>query len=152
MNSIRLNLGAGANEIPGFTNLDAASGWRFEDGFPLYQDGSVEAISISHSLMYVAVEEWPAVFAELARVLQPGGVVRVTEDATDDPASERFGGWHDAVTLTSAKRVRKHLRLAGLVAKSYTTDTTGFRDGSLLQAWHGAAPKCFWIEGRKPGG
>lgn len=145
---IKLNLGAGPHPLDGFENLDLPD-WRFEDGLD-YADGSVDGISISHSIMYVPLEKWLFVFAELARVLRPGGIVRITEDATDDPESERYGGWHDAVTLTSAKLVRKHLRQAGLIAVSQRADQSGFRDLSLLQSFHGAAPKCFWIEGRKP--
>lgn len=146
---VRLNLGCHDHRIPGFDNLDLPD-WRFEDGLPQYAGSSVEGISVSHALMYVAVKDWPFVFRELDRVLQPGGIVRVTEDATDDPESERFGGWHDAVTLTSAKLVRKHMRTAGLVVTSRTADTTGFVDWTLMQAHHGPAPKVFFLEARKP--
>src|SRR5262249_40178700 len=78
---LRLNLGGGINPIRGFDNLDKSEGWTFEDGLGFYADDTVEAVTISHSLMYVDLEEWPAVFAEIARVLQPGGFLRVTEDA-----------------------------------------------------------------------
>lgn len=147
----KLNLGCGSNELDGFVNLDASKGWHFEDGL-FDADGTIEAITISHALMYVASKDWTFVFSEFVRVLRPGGIVRVTEDATDDPASERFGGWHDAVTLTSAKLVRKHMRAAGLIAVTQRADQSGFRDLSLCQSWHGPAPKCFWLEGRKPNG
>lgn len=146
---IKLNLGSGPNTLEGFANFDPSMGWRFEDGLP-YGDGEVDAITISHATMYVPIAAWPAMFAELARVLKPGGIVRITEDATDDPESERYGGWHDAVTLTSAKLVRKHLRQAGLIAVAQREDQSGFRDLSLCQTWHGEAPKVFFIEGRKP--
>lgn len=145
---VKLNLGCGPHELAGFANLDLPD-WRFEDGLH-YHDGSVSGISISHALMYVQASEWPAVFAELARVLESGGIVRVAEDDTEDPESERHGGWHDAVTLTGPKIVRKHLRAAGLVVKTHSADSTGFVDGSLCQAWHGAPPKVFFLEGRKP--
>lgn len=145
---IKLNLGAGPHHLDGFVNLDLPE-WRWEDGLP-YSDGIIDAITEGHSLMYVDLAEWPALFAEFARVLKPGGIVRITEDATDDAESERFGGWHDAVTLTSAKLVRKHMRAAGLIAVTQRADTSGFRDLSLCQSFHGEAPKCFWIEGRKP--
>lgn len=147
--SLRLNLACGPHPIDGWENLDANTGWRFEDGLP-YPDGSVEAIHIGHGLMYVDLADWPAVFAEVARVLEPGGIVRVTEDDTENPDSERYGGWHDAVTSTGPKILRKHLRAAGLTVSKQTATTTGYRDDSLLQAWHGAEPKVFFIEGRKP--
>ncbi len=93
---MKLNLGSGAHPLEGFVNLDKQNGWTFEQGL-WYSDRSVEAITISHALMYVPLAEWPRVFTELARVLVPGGIVRITEDATNDPESERYGGFHDAV-------------------------------------------------------
>lgn len=144
---MKLNLGCGPHLLDGFENLDLP--WRFEDGLP-YPDDSVEAITVSHALMYVPLQEWPFVFTEFARVLEPGGVVRVTEDDTENPESERHGGWHDAVTLTGPKLVRKHLRGAGLTVTKHAADTSVFRDLSLCQAWHGQPPKVFFLEGRKP--
>ncbi len=146
----RLNLGAGAHPIEGFDNLDANNGWKFELGLGDYDDGSVEGITISHSVMYVPVLNWPYTFKEFARVLEPGGIVRITEDDTENPESERFGGWHDAVTQTSAKLVATHLRKAKLIVQKVDADTTFFSDRSLLQAHHGMPPKVFFIEGRKP--
>jgi len=146
----RLNLGCGPHLIEGFDNLNPP-GWHFEDGLGDYPDGSVKGITCSHTWMMVPLEAWPAAFAEIARVLQPGGIVRITEDATDDHESERFGGWHDAVTLTSKKLFGKHLRAAGLtVVRGITLATTSFVDESLMQAHHGPEPKVFAIEGRKP--
>lgn len=145
----KLNLGCGPHYLDGFDNLDANTGWRFEDGLRDYAVEAVEAISISHSAMYLPLELWPKVFADFARVLKPGGIVRITEDSTDDPASERFGGFHDAVTLTTPTLVRKHLRAAGLTVKKHTATSTGYVDDSLLQAWHGPEPKVFFLEGRK---
>lgn len=145
--ALRLNLGCGPNRLAGFENLDQPD-WRFEEGLP-YPDESVEAISCSHVKMYVALEDWPFTLSECFRVLQPGGVLRVTEDNTEDPESERFGGYTDAVTLTGPRMMRAQLKAAGFRVREYAADRTGFHDGSLLQAWHGPAPKCFWMEGRK---
>lgn len=147
----RLNLGCGPHHLDGFDNLDANTGWRFEDGLRDYPDGSVEAISISHSAMYLPLELWPKVFADFARVLKPGGIVRITEDSTDDPASERYRGWHDAVTLTTPEIVRKHLKAAGFGVRKHSATSTGFSDRSLLQDLHGGEPKCFFIEGTRLG-
>ena len=149
---LKLNLGAGDHPLPGFLNLDPAyeSPWRFEFGIPA-SDATVDAITVSHALMYVPLHEWPAVFAEFARVLKPGGVLRVTEDATDDPASERYGGAQDAVTLTSLALVCSHIELAGLERRLLVEPAdTAFRDGSLVQQWHGQPPKVFHFEGVKP--
>ncbi len=147
---MKLNLGCGLNPLSGFDNLDARDGWRFEDGLGQYADGTVDGVTESHALMYLPVDKWPAVFAEVFRVLRPGGVFRVTEDNTEDPASERYGGWHEAVTLAGPTMMREHLKAAGFRVRKQTADTTGFTDGSLCQAWHGGEPKVFFIEGRKP--
>lgn len=143
-----LNLGCGPHRLEGFENLDAETGWRFQDGLP-YPNESVEGATCSHALMFLPLPDWPPFFAELARVLEPGGIVRITEDDTENPESERFGGFPGALALTGPKVVRLYLREAGFRVRTQTATSTGFRDGSLLQAWHGAAPKVFWIEGRK---
>ena len=147
----RLNLACGPHRLDGFDNLDLPD-WRFQDGLGAYKDESIEGITESHGLMFLPIEDWPALFAEFARVLMRGGVVRITEDATDDPRSERFGGWHDAVTLTSRSLVSVHLEVAGLRAVDVSPDWSFFKsgtDGSLIQTLHGAPPKVFHIEGIK---
>ncbi len=146
---MKLNLGAGAHPLDGFDNLDKQTGWTFESGLGQYSDESVDGITISHALMYVPLELWPAVFSEFARVLEPGGVIRITEDATDDPRSERYGGFEGAVTLTSYVRVRSHLLRAGISPFMVRPNATLFRDDSLIQNWHGAPPKIFVVEGLK---
>jgi hypothetical protein len=158
---LRLNLGCGTpntrswHPIPGMVNLDKSLGWTFEDGLGDFIDGSVAGITISHTLMYVAETDWPRVFAEFARVLEPGGVVRITEDETQDPSSTRFGGWQGsqpAVTLTHPAMVKAALERAGLRAVEVTKDTTHFRDRSLLQAQHGDPPQVFFMEGIRVNG
>lgn len=152
---LKLNLGAGHHPLAGFVNLDpdyeADGRWSFEDGLRGHADESVDAITISHALMFLRIQAWPEAFAEFARVLKPGGVLRITEDSTDDRASERYGGHHDAVTLTSLALVSTHLRLAGLeVCYLDRPSETNFRDGSLVQEHHGKPPKVFHVEGVKP--
>lgn len=148
--AVKLNLGAGAHSLDGFVNLDLTDGWRFQDGLLDYPDGSVQGISVSHALMYVPLAAWPLVFSEFARVLEPAGVVRITEDATDDRASSRFGGFDDAITLTSRALVRGYLEIAGFEVHDVAPDFSHFRDGSLIQRWHGEPPKVFHVEGIKP--
>jgi ubiquinone/menaquinone biosynthesis C-methylase UbiE len=146
---MKLNLGAGAHPLQGFVNLDKQDGWTFEDGLGGYPHESVEAITISHALMFVPEEKWTFVFGELSRVLEPGGVIRITEDATDDPKSERYGGFYDAVTLTSSKRVGRYLDKAGLTPRLVSPRRSNYKDLSLVQQWHGSSPKVFHIEGIK---
>lgn len=153
---LRLNLGCGTpttrswHPIDGMMNLDKSLGWRFEEGLPEFVDRGVAAITVSHALMYVSESDWRGFFAECARVLEPGGVIRITEDVTDDPRSSRHGGWRGsepAVTLTSAALVRRHMAAAGLVVHDVDSGTTHYRDTSLIQAQHGAPPHVFFIEG-----
>lgn len=147
---MKLNLGCGDYPLDGFVNLDKRSGWRFENGLDDVEDASVEAITVSHALMYVELADWPRVFKEMARVLEPGGILRVTEDNTVDLMSDRFGGWHDAITLTSPALVREHFLLAGLNPVCSGDSKTFWRDRSLIQAYHGAPPKVFHMEGQRP--
>lgn len=153
---LRLNLGCGNprerswHPIDGLVNMDKSLGWSFEDGLGDFVDHSVSGITISHALMYVPVDKWPYVFSEFARVLAPGGVVRITEDVTDDPKSRRFGGWQGsepAVTLTTTALVRRHLEQAGLVVHELGKHESKYRDLSLCQAQHG--DDVFFLEGVK---
>lgn len=152
---IRLNLGCGApgerswHPIEGWVNRDPAlDGWRFEHGLGEYADGSVEACSISHALMYLPLDDWPRFFAEVARVLCDEGVVRITEDDTSDTRSQTYpNGWRDAVTLTYPELVKAHMRAAGLVAEDCDATHTNYSDRAILQDQHGGAPHCCYVEG-----
>lgn len=154
---IRLNLGCGTpgtpswHPQPGYVNLDKSTGWSFEDGLPNHEDGSVEAITISHASMYLPIDRWPAFMAECARVLCDGGVIRITEDNTADTRSRTYpNGWRGSqpvVTLTNPEMVKAHFLAAGLVPHDCDAVTTNFRDSSIMQDQHGGEPHCFFVEG-----
>lgn len=149
---MKLNLGSGPNPLEGFANLDKENGWLFQDGLP-YPDEGVEAITESHALMYVPIEDWPFVFLEIARVLEPGGVVRITQDSTGDPASgDRYQRRRSQnhVVLTTPELVVGYLRAAGLKAARLSENETWFKDNSLIQRFHGHEPYVFHVEGKKP--
>lgn len=154
---MKLNLGSGRHPLDGFENLnepgtpwsDGAVSWRAEDGLP-YPDGSVEAVTVSHLLMYLERDAWPALFAEIARVLEPGGVARVTEDETVSTASRRQGLQPGAAAATDVYGVTGQLALAGLAPYWRAPDSTVWRDRSLIQTWHGSPPDVFHVEGVKP--
>lgn len=155
---LRLNLGCGTpgtrswHPIDGFVNLDKALDWRFEDGLGQFADHSVAGITISHALMYLEERHWPAFLSECSRVLVEGGVLRITEDETQNPASRRYGGWKGsdpAMTLTSPAMVRAYLERAGLMAYEVTGEKSHYRDGSLRQSQHGDPPNVFFMEGVK---
>lgn len=75
MQGVRLNLGAGETNIPGFLPLDIKRG---DCIYPLpYADGSVREIRASHVLEHFSHREVPAVLADWARALAPGGLLRV---------------------------------------------------------------------------
>lgn len=144
--SIRLNLGGGLNPIEGCVNLDKSNGWQFEEGLGCYPDASVEAVTVSHALMYVDLNEWPGVFAEIARVLRPDGTVRITEDAIGKPGSSRPRRRPGAALETKPELVLEHLAAVGLEARVVDEDETGFLDSSLIQQNYGAPPDVFHVE------
>lgn len=145
--TLRLNLGGFYNPIPGFVNLDRQYGWMFESGLADYPAQSVEAITISHVLMYVGLEHWPFIFSELHRVLIPGGTIRITEDSTSDPASGRQGLRKRAAVATTPELALDHLAAAGIHARPVGPDETGFSDRSLIQQNYGQPPDVFHVEG-----
>ncbi len=146
---VKLNLGAGPNQLAGFHNLDPtfSPAWRFEDGLPMYADESVDAITISHVLMYVDRADWPPIVGELERVLKPGGVVRITEDAIGGNGSARREMRPHAKVATCAELVLEHLD--GLNGELVTANVSYFHDRTLIQANYGDEPDVFHVEGIK---
>ena len=145
---VKLNLGGGINPLPGFVNLDKSTGWRFEDGLP-YQDRSVAAITVSHTLMYVDPADWPSAFDEMYRVLKDGGVLRVTEDAIGGDGSGRNEIRPGAKVATSLGMVLDEMTAAGFVATPVVADASNFHDASLIQRNYGDPPDVFHAEGLK---
>lgn len=72
---IRLNLGGSDIHIPGFINLDIKTGTDVRK-LP-YEDGCVDEIHASHILEHFGINEVEAVVKEWARVLKPGGRLRI---------------------------------------------------------------------------
>ena len=86
--ALRLNLGAGAAVLPGFTNLDegyqeqgcCADGFNrlWAPAFPLpYAAETVDEVRASHLLEHFSHQETAAVLADWVRALKPGGLLRV---------------------------------------------------------------------------
>lgn len=73
---LKLNLGGGDVDIPGYENVDRKFG---KEVFPLaYPDNSADEIYASHVLEHFPMADVPKVLAEWVRVLKPGGRLRVS--------------------------------------------------------------------------
>lgn len=148
--NLKLNLGAGPNGMPDFANFDPTYKgeyrWQFPEPIP-FPDGQVDAITVSHVLMYVPHEDWPACFAEMARVLAPHGVVRITEDDIGGEGSSRQQIRPGAAVATTPALVMDALRDAGLYAERVTARVSAWHDMSLVQTNYGDEPDVFHVEG-----
>lgn len=149
---VKLNLGSKHRKLEGFENLDKLFGWHFQDGLPQYADGSVEAITISHALMFLTDSELETFLKEAWRVLKVGGVIRITEDDTENPKSS----WYKTGNieskphcLTGPAMMRIFLEKTGFSVYDATQTSTRFSDNSLMQAYRGGPPNVFFIEGVK---
>lgn len=149
---VKLNLGCGKYPLPGFVNLDKRMGWFFQKGLPQYKDASVDAVTMSHTLMYQTVPEIESSIREVWRVLKDGGIVRITEDDTENLLSDTYlkGYKHSWRCLTGPRMMRRILEGVGFIVHDVDEDITHFFDRSLMQNFHGGRPRCFFMEGIKP--
>jgi ubiquinone/menaquinone biosynthesis C-methylase UbiE len=150
---IRLHLCCDDHRIDGYEHHDPkVDGWRFEDGLP-YPDGSVECITISHGLSQISEEGWNHACGEFFRVLEVGGIIRITDDDTESLTSKRRENPFPGVnSLTGPYMARRHLRAAGFVVADVGPYATHFKDTSILIHLRIAKPSyVFYIEGAKPG-
>ncbi len=79
---MKLHLGCGKRNIPGFVNVDLANFPHIDHrtsvtDLSMFDDGSVELIYASHVFEYFDREQAPTVLSEWHRVLAPGGVLRL---------------------------------------------------------------------------
>jgi hypothetical protein len=75
MDRLKLNLGAGNLELPGYVNIDRKTG---QEAYPLsYTDGSVDEIRASHILEHFGLREAPVVLQHWVSKLRPGGILKV---------------------------------------------------------------------------
>ena len=85
-----VNLGCGYRPMPGWVNVDIARGpdvqvvWDLSRGLP-FADASCSAVFSEHVIEHVPRESAAALLRECHRVLQPGGVLRLST-----PDAERF--------------------------------------------------------------
>jgi ubiquinone/menaquinone biosynthesis C-methylase UbiE len=145
---VKLNCGSGKNPLEGFVNLDATGGWRFQDEL---EYRNVEAITISHSLMFLREIEIENFLREAYKVLKPGGVIRITEDYSIYEGSKVFGGWRGSRILLGPILLTRLLKKTGFKVffDNYYEYMSQFKDHSLIQRFHGGWPRVFHIEGVK---
>jgi predicted SAM-dependent methyltransferase len=81
---LRLNIGGGSANIPGFLNIDKATGWdalplrrSHERGPSSFADNSVDEIVASHVLEHFGHQDAELALREWVRVLKPGGRIRI---------------------------------------------------------------------------
>lgn len=73
--SLKLNLGGGLTQIPGYTNIDHITGGEV---YPLaLASNRAEVIRASHILEHFPVDDLANVLADWVRVLKPGGVLKI---------------------------------------------------------------------------
>jgi predicted SAM-dependent methyltransferase len=75
-NKIRLNIGAGQSNLPGFIPLDIQTGTD-ASGKLSYGDGTVDEIYCSHCLEHIHHSKVYETLKEWVRVLRPGGRIRI---------------------------------------------------------------------------
>lgn len=87
---VRLDIGCGANPVPGFVPVDLLRGER---AYPLAAaDGSVDEIRASHVLEHFSHTQVGAVLADWVRALKPGGLLRVAVPDFERIASAYLAG------------------------------------------------------------
>ena len=168
---LKLNLGCGGFPLKGFVNMDSRGDignviesrdpgeyivvpeWKWQNGLIGFSDGVVDAITESHSLMYLLVEEYEAVFREIHRVLKNGGIFRITEDNCERPEEElkRDGlPWGNPASAVGPIEMEKELKkVFSFVENVDFGMKTNFKDSSLIQQFHGTPPRVFHIEAIK---
>ncbi len=148
---MKLNIGAGATVIDGFTPVDRQLG---SEAYPLdFADGSVEEIRASHILEHFPQGEVVKVLREWSRVLQPGGKLRVAVPDLDKCVADQANpNWHRYVMggQTDKNDYHKALFTDGMLREAMTQ--AGFVG---LVPWTSSNTDCasmpisLNIEGRK---
>lgn len=134
--SLRARMADLGGTIPEIYRFDLRKMWDMPDN-------SIDAITISHVLVFVTDAEAKHCISECYRVLKRGGVARFTElDENQFP----FPGLLS--TYTPDKMSFLVLK-AGFDAEIMTRDATHHHDKSICIDGHGDPPKVFFVEGVK---
>ncbi len=91
--TIKLNLGSGDTTLKGYVNIDRKFGSL---AYPLaYPDNSIDEVRASHVLEHFPRDEVGKVVADWARVLKPGGVLKVAVPDFDWIVSAYQNGYRE---------------------------------------------------------
>src|SRR5690606_35327534 len=124
----KLNIGAGDVPLDGYENIDRKTG---QEAYPLaYPDATFDEVRASHILEHFGHAEVQAVVNEWARVLKPGGVLKIAvpdfdyiakgylEGRAEPFAAYVMGGQQDENdyhrTVFNEERLRDVMHTAGL--------------------------------------
>lgn len=88
---IKLNIGAGESDLPGFIPVDLKDGIDATSKLP-YDDGSVDEIYCSHMLEHVHYTKHIETVKEWVRVLRPGGRIRIAVPDFDSVLQRYMNG------------------------------------------------------------
>lgn len=98
----RLHLGCGKIRLPGYINVDIQEGPAVDRVADLralpWEDGSVDMVYSCAAIEHFGRREWIGVLREWARVLKPGGLLRLST-ADFEAAIERYREAHNLQEL-----------------------------------------------------
>ena len=122
---------------------------EFEDGqladLPI-DEGSLAGVVCWYSIIHTPPDQLDEVFAELERVLQPGGHLLVAFQAGAGERVSRPDAYGSGVALTnyrhSPENVRRQLEAAGFSVQAQATRDQGFD--------HESTPQAFLLARRRP--
>lgn len=115
-----LNLGSGGNPLPGHINVDAYGDpdfWWNLNWFPYpWPDNSVDGIEMWHVLEHIP--DWWGAFRECARILKPGGYLRIRVPDESSPTALTYRDHLHVFALNSFHGIRGNASGTNAWAKS----------------------------------
>jgi SAM-dependent methyltransferase len=106
-----------------------------------FDDASFDCVVARETLCYVPDSRFPAVLAEMGRVLRPSGALFVIDQVSDDPYWQHYAG-----TPHQVKRAPEAMRTAATTAGFVLRDEYVIRTPrfpAVYLAWSGLLPRRF---------